>query len=216
MDDPKGSGNAPIEQPNTGNPPAAPEPPSQTQPDGNVTISQKDFDELKRKEAIYSDAQSRADRAERDARRFGKKRLEQPEFLKNDELIKAKQIITEKALSRKDYQELLATTPEIAKAIMRDPSMLLDVEEFADAQDLADHVFDYMDSRIASQSKSQESIPAPINPAPIPESANPPNSAQPSKTAQEVRAEELDKQNAGKPPVERIESKLRDRISFTP
>lgn len=216
MEDPNGSGNAPAEQPNAGNPPVAPQTPSQTPPDGNVTISKKEFDELQRKSAITSEAQSRADILERENRRFGKKRLEQPEFLKNEELIKAKQIITEKALSRKDYQELLATTPEIAKAIMRDPSMLLDTDEFVDAQDLADHVFDYMDTRIASSSKSVVPETPSSNPAPIPESANPPAGAQPSKSEKEIREEELDKKNAGRPPVERIESKLAGRINFTP
>lgn len=207
------SGNTPTEQNNAGTPPVAPQTPSQPSNEEIVVLTKTDYNELARKASITETAQRDAANASRKLAQFGKKKLEQPEFLSNTELIKARNLITEKVLTNGSYQELTRNNPEIAKALMKDPSLLLDVDEFTDAQDLADQVFDYLDNRIVSTTPPvTPPAPTPSNPAPLPSGANPPANAVPAKSEAEVAQERAEEESKGRPPVDRIAAKIAGRI----
>lgn len=176
-----------------------------------VTLPKKEFDQLAIDAARTRSAQQEAERLRQDNLKFGKKKLEKPEFLENAELVKAKQIITAKVLANKDYQELTASNPVLAKTLLYDPSVLLDETEFFDGHDLASQVLGYLDREVEISKAAKTITPPPTAPvAPVPDAANPPAEFPAAKTEEEHKQEQPD----GRRTVDRIASKLEGKIKF--
>lgn len=196
----------------TGTPPAGGQTPPQISPEETVVLSKVEHDKLQKQVAQASEAQSRADRLEVENRKLtrpGARKVEAPTPFEANELSVIRSKVTATLLTNPDYRELIGKKPELARILAKDPTGLLEANEFVDAEDAISQVLDYLDEQVvASKSGAVPVTPAPaVIPPSAPVTANP--SGVPSKTPEQMTQEQLDKL----PPMERIQAKIAGKIS---
>jgi len=208
------SGNTPAAN-EAGTPPAGTQTPSQSGNEETVVLKKSEHDELQKKAAQASEAQSRADSLEVENRKLnrpGARKVEAPTPFEASELSVIKSKVTATLLTNSDYRELIGKKPELARILAKDPTGILDTNEFADADDAISQVFDYLDEQVVA-SKSSAAPTTPANPpaetppASAPANSNPAN-GQPTKTPEQMSQEEFDKL----PPMARIQAKIAGKI----
>lgn len=204
------SGDTPPAANNAGNPPAGAGDTPPTNQEENVTLSKKDHDELQKKAAQTSEAQSRADTlAAENARltRGGKRKVPVPTEFETKEVAEVKRRVTTEVLTNAEYQKLTQQNPVLAKVLLANPLQVLDTEEFVDVQDAVDQVLDYLDDLVAKGSGGTPPANPPETPPqtpPAPAAVNPPPGSSPGKTPEEIENERLSKLS----PMERISAKI--------
>lgn len=197
---------------NAGTPPAANGTPSQSGNEENVTLSKIEHDKLQKQAAQASEAQSRADIAERKLNRSGSRKVEEPTAFEPAEMNQIRSKVTATLLTNADYRELIGKKPELARILAKDPTSLLDSDTFADADDAISQVLDYLDEQVTSSKSSSAPTtpatpPAVIPPAAAPANPNPTNGT-PTKTPEQMSQEAFDKL----PPMARIQAKIAGKV----
>jgi len=206
------SGNTPAANETPVTPTAGEQKPSQPNQEETVILSKKEHDELQKKVAQASEAQSRADKLEVENRKLtrpGARKVEAPTPFEANELTVIRSKITATLLTNPDYRELIGKKPELARILAKDPTGLLEANEFVDAEDAISQVLDYLDEQVvASKSGAVPVAPASVTetPSSAPATANPSGIA--SKTPEQMAQEEYNKL----PPMERIQAKIAGKI----
>lgn len=202
-------GNTPAAE-NTGTPPVGEQTPSQIKQEENITLSKKEHDELQRKAAMTSEAQSRADILEKQFGRKSKRKVEEPQTFETTEISEVKRRVTTEILTNADYQKLTQSNPELARLLTKNPLDLLDTNEFVDVDDAFNQVMDYLDNRVLGSGQPVEppKKEEPVTSATPSSGANPPGSA--SAIDVEAKAAEED---AKLSPMERIQRKIARRVN---
>lgn len=205
------SGNAPAAS-NAGNPPAeGKQTSSQPAVEETVSLKKTEHDELQKKAAQASEAQSRADTLEkdmRDLRRGMKRRVVNSEIFTPEEILEVKTKITARLITSDKYRELVGKNPTLAKVLAKNPLDLLEANAFADADDAADQVFDYLDE-LAKVPEAPAAQPVSSPPAPQPPAVNPNPEGQAVQTPEQKKEEDSSKL----PPLKRIEQKIASKIT---
>lgn len=122
-------------------------PPQTSTDDNTVIVSKTEYAELKRKEAMLGTAQASSANFESELKRVKAKGIEK-ETLQAPEIAEARSLITSKVLSNPDYLTLTSNNPELAKILTHQPWLLLDHQEFIDANDMAEQVINYLNSKV--------------------------------------------------------------------
>lgn len=210
MADSSESGNTPAAE-KTATPAAGEQTPSQPKQEDTVTLSKQEHDELQKKAAQTATAQRDADILKKQLERKDKRKVAEPVGdIDEKELGQARSLITSKLLSNADYQKLTADNPLLAKVLTHTPWQILDNEEFVDAKDMADQVFDYLDNLLLSKAPSTTPAPATdSNPKPVqPETTAPKGDP----TDEDKKRQEADK---NLPLADRIANKIAGRINVS-
>jgi hypothetical protein len=158
------SGNAPAADTKDQGTGSGEQTPSQDGKEENVTLSKKAHDELQKKVAQLSEAQTRADTLQSKVDRFekqGKRKVEDgtATTFTAEERLAAVTAVNAKILQNANYQKLIAGNKMLAKIIASRPWELLDTDDFADPADLVDQVSEVLDDLVLSGSSATGSTP---------------------------------------------------------
>jgi hypothetical protein len=202
------SGNAPAPD-NAGTPPAGEQTPSPYAVEESISLKKTEHDTLQKQAAQASEAQHRADTLEkeiRDLKRGFKRKVVDTENFKPEEILEVKSKVTARLITSEKYRDLVAKRPELAKILAKNPLTLLEVDQFIDAEDAADQVFDYLDELSVNTEVPKAQPTPPETPPSSPVIPNPEGQA--VKTLEQQQEAELQKL----PVMDRMEQKLARRF----
>lgn len=198
----------PSQEATPGQTPAAPAPAAAPASSSKVEIDESELAQLKRDAARAADAQSKADRLERQYQR--RKTVSEPEPFTDKEKAEIVSGVSQLILSKPEYGKLVQDNPALRKVLLgKNPLSILDTTDFVDIQDAVSQLEDFLVDEVARVG-GNGSAPAPSAPAatPSPVPLNPQASATPVKTDVEKKQEEL----AKIPGMGGVEARLASRI----
>lgn len=204
------SGNAPATE-NAGTPPAGEQTPSQPAVEETATLKKTELSELQKKAAQASEAQSRADKLEkelRETKRGFKRKVVDSENFKPEEILEVKSKVAARLITSDKYRDLVSKKPELTRILGKNPLDLLEANEFIDAEDAADQVFDYLDTLAETPVAPPPATPLKEEPPTAPINPNPATAE--TKTPEQAKAE----QDAKLPLMDRMVSKIAGRVQI--
>jgi hypothetical protein len=187
--------------------------PPQGQEGEVVTLSKKELDDLRQQAARASEAQSRADILERQLKRSGKRKVEEPQTFQSEEVMEVTRRVQTELLTNADYQKLLQGNPALARVLVKNPLQILETDEFIDVNDAVDQVLAELDKLLLSKSNKlgSEAPPTSVPPQETPPAPTFVNPSVNTPVTDEVEKEL--KRQEGMTPMQRMEAKIAKRIN---